>query len=241
MARSKSNTSSRRQALQMMFQQEFLGFDLAQLDANASDVLVVSRVPKNAKDTDLVGEPVNDYTKELISCVVEHLGQIDSWIKPTAQNWTIDRMQIVDRNIIRLASAEIAFFDVIPTGVAINEAVELAKIFGSDDSPKFVNGVLGRIADMLEDGIPPYDPEAEAAAEAEAEAVAEANAAAGAEAADEQASKPEPEPAAAEAPDAEAAPEVAPKAAPAAEPEAEAVTEAETAAEPEPQAQEDAE
>lgn len=232
MARSKSNTSSRRQALQMMFQQEFLGFDLAQLDANASDVLVVSRVPKNAKDTDLVGEPVNDYTKELISCVVEHLGQIDSWIKPTAQNWTIDRMQIVDRNIIRLASAEIAFFDAIPTGVAINEAVELAKIFGSDDSPKFVNGVLGRIADMLEDGIPPYDPETEAAAEAET---------AEEQPADEQASKPEPEPAAAEAPDAEAAPEVAPEAASAAEPEAEAVTEAETAAEPEPQAQEDAE
>ncbi len=233
MARSKSNTSSRRQALQMMFQQEFLGFDLAQLDANASDVLVVSRVPKNAKDTDLVGEPVNDYTKELISCVVEHLGQIDSWIKPTAQNWTIDRMQIVDRNIIRLASAEIAFFDAIPTGVAINEAVELAKIFGSDDSPKFVNGVLGRIADMLEDGIPPYDPEAEAAAEAEATAEAEV--------ADEQASELETEPAAAEAPEAEAAPEVAPEVAPAAEPEAEAVIEAETAAEPEPQAQEDAE
>lgn len=151
----------------MMFQQEFLGFDLAQLDANANDILVVSRVPKNAKDTDLVGEPVNDYTKELLSCVVEHLGQIDSWIKPTAQNWTIDRMQIVDRNIIRLASAEIAFFDAIPTGVAINEAVELAKIFGSDESPKFVNGILGRIATLLEDGIPPYEPEPEPEPEAE--------------------------------------------------------------------------
>lgn len=209
MARSKSNTSSRRQALQMMFQQEFLGFDLAQLDANASDVLVVSRVPKNAKDTDLVGEPVNDYTKELISCVVEHLGQIDSWIKPTAQNWTIDRMQIVDRNIIRLASAEIAFFEGIPTGVAINEAVELAKIFGSDESPKFVNGILGRIASMLEDGIPPYDPEAEVAAEAEAEAEAEA---ADEQAAEEQAAEPE-----AEAAEPEAALEPAPEAQEAAE------------------------
>lgn len=161
MARSKSNTSSRRQALQIMFQQEFLGFDLTQLDTNAEDILVVSRCPKNVKDTELVGEPVNDYTRELLSCVIEHLRQIDSWIKPTAQNWTIDRMLIVDRNVIRIACAEIAFFDGIPTGVAINEAVELAKMFGGDESPKFVNGVLGRIANMLEDGIPPYEPEPE--------------------------------------------------------------------------------
>ena len=55
-------------------------------------------------------------------------------------------MPIVDRNIIRIATYEILYCDEIPTGVAINEAVELAKAFGTDESPKFVNGVLGRIA-----------------------------------------------------------------------------------------------
>ena len=55
-------------------------------------------------------------------------------------------MPIVDRNIIRIATYEIVYCDDIPTGVAINEAVEMAKAFGTDESPKFVNGVLGRIA-----------------------------------------------------------------------------------------------
>ena len=72
---------------------------------------------------------------------------IDGSLKAAAENWSLGRMPIVDRSILRLAAYEIMFVEDVPTSVAINEAVELAKDFGGeDDSPRFVNGVLGRIA-----------------------------------------------------------------------------------------------
>ena len=145
-----TNTASRRQALQAMFQQEFRGLDLAALDAGSKELLVVSFCPKDVSDTELTGEPLNDYAKQLIEGIIENQAIIDSWISAAADNWTIERMQNVDRNIIRLACYEIAFVEEIPTAVAINEAVEVAKVFGGDESPKFVNGVLGRIAAKLE-------------------------------------------------------------------------------------------
>ena len=154
------NTYARRQALQVMFQQEFLGFDLSQLDTSDADLLVVSRCPEGVQDTDLEGEPLSDYAGLLLGGIVEHLDEIDSWISDTAQNWTLERMPLVDRNIIRLASYEVAFCDDIPTGVAINEAVEIAKSYGGDDSPKFVNGVLGKIATRIEDGVSFEEPAA---------------------------------------------------------------------------------
>ena len=144
------NTLARRQALQVLFQNEFLGLDIAELDLDDADLLVVSQCPEGVSDADLVGEPLREYAFALLSGVIEHQSQIDAWIADTAQNWTLERMPIVDRNIIRIAAYETAFCDDIPTGVAINEAVELAKSFGGDDSPKFVNGVLGRIASSLE-------------------------------------------------------------------------------------------
>ena len=148
-----TNTASRRQALQAMFQQEFCGLDLSALDAGSKDLLVVSFCPKGVQDTELVGEPLNDYAKEFISGIIANQEEIDSWISAAADNWAIERMQNVDRNIIRLACYELAFVGEIPTPVAINEAVEVAKVFGGDESPKFVNGVLGRIAKKLaEDG-----------------------------------------------------------------------------------------
>ena len=148
-SRQRSNSSSRRQALQVMFQQEFVGRDIDQIDAGSKDLLVVSRCPKGVQDTDLVGEPLNDYAREVLQGVIAHREQIDGWIADAAFNWTIQRMLNVDRNIIRMAAFEMAFVDEIPVPVAINEAVELAKVFGGDESPKFVNGVLGRIATRL--------------------------------------------------------------------------------------------
>ncbi|MGN0037652.1 MAG: transcription antitermination factor NusB [Coriobacteriales bacterium] len=148
-SRQQNNTASRRQALQVMFQQEFVGRDISQIDAGSQDLLVVSRCPKGVQDTDLVGEPLNDYAREMLQGVIEHQEQIDAWIADAAFNWTIQRMLNVDRNIIRMASFEMAYVDEIPVPVAINEAVELAKVFGGDESPKFVNGVLGRIATRL--------------------------------------------------------------------------------------------
>lgn len=148
-SRTLTNTASRRQALQAMFQQEFCGLDLAALDAGSKELLVVSFCSKDVQDTDLCGEPLNDYAKRLIAGIIDNQAVIDGWISDAADNWTIERMQNVDRNIIRLACFEMAFVDEIPTAVAINEAVEVAKVFGGDESPKFVNGVLGRIAKKL--------------------------------------------------------------------------------------------
>lgn len=157
-SRQRSNSSSRRQALQVMFQQEFVGLDLSQLDAPSQELLVVSRCPKGVQDTDLVGEPLNSYALEMLQGVVEHQEQIDTWIADAAHNWTIQRMQNVDRNIIRIACYEMAFVEGIPVPVSINEAVELAKVFGGDESPKFVNGILGRIATrMAEEGLIPAE------------------------------------------------------------------------------------
>lgn len=172
-----TNTASRRQALQAMFQQEFRGLDLAALDAGSKELLVVSFCPKDVSDTELSGEPLNDYAKQLIEGIIDNQTTIDSWISAAADNWTIERMQNVDRNIIRLACYEIAFVDEIPTAVAINEAVEVAKVFGGDESPKFVNGVLGRIAKKLEaDGLVQGQQPQEAAEQSAQAAAAEADA-----------------------------------------------------------------
>lgn len=86
------------------------------------------------------------YIEHKVQDILAHLGEIDSIIDSNAQNWKTSRMAKVELTLIRLAVYEIRFEDEIPTGVAINEAVELAKSYGEENSPAFVNGVLARIA-----------------------------------------------------------------------------------------------
>lgn len=93
------------------------------------------------------GEP-SDYSCELALGTESYQDAIDAEIEATSQHWSLMRMPFVDRNILRLAVYEIVYEDGMPASVAINEAVELAKAYGGDDSPKFVNGVLGRIAEL---------------------------------------------------------------------------------------------
>lgn len=78
--------------------------------------------------------------------IVDKLEQIDAWINDKSKGWKTSRMGKVELSIIRLAVYEIKFEEDIPTGVAINEAVELAKKFGTEDAPAFVNGVLAKLA-----------------------------------------------------------------------------------------------
>jgi len=92
----------------------------------------------------LSGENAN-FTRELVSGVLQNKGKIDENIQSFAPAWPIDQLPAVDRNILRLAIFEILFDNKVPVKVAINEAVELAKTFGSDNSAKFVNGVLGSV------------------------------------------------------------------------------------------------
>ncbi len=86
------------------------------------------------------------YACELVSGVVQNREKIDRNIKSFAPAWPVGQIPVVDRNILRLAIFEILLNNKVPVKVAINEAVELAKTFGSDNSSKFVNGVLGSVS-----------------------------------------------------------------------------------------------
>jgi transcription antitermination protein NusB len=87
------------------------------------------------------------YTVRLVEGVAEHLDRIDELIASYAEGWTLDRMPVVDRNLARIAVYELLYVDEIDDPVAITEAVELAKQMSTDDSPRFLNGMLGRIAE----------------------------------------------------------------------------------------------
>ena len=94
-------------------------------------------------------EENNAFVRELVSKVIQNKGKIDSHIQRFATAWPIGQIPIIDRNILRLAIFEILFDNNVSIKVAINEAVELAKKFGSDNSSKFVNGVLGSVSTLV--------------------------------------------------------------------------------------------
>lgn len=93
----------------------------------------------------LADPPVNDYTVELVEGVQAHRDRIDEILAEYAEGWSLDRMPDVDRAVLRLGVFELLVRDDVPDAVAIDEAVELAKSLSTDESPRFVNGVLGRI------------------------------------------------------------------------------------------------
>ncbi len=90
------------------------------------------------------------FTRELANGVVQNREEIDEHIKRFAPAWPIEQIAAVDKNILRLAIFEILLDNKVPTKVAINEAVELAKTFGSDNSSRFVNGVLGAVSTLVD-------------------------------------------------------------------------------------------
>ena len=90
-----------------------------------------------------------DFASRIVGAADDKRQDIDDLIEKSSKNWRLNRMPVVDRNILRLATAELLFFDDVPASVTINEAVELAKRFGDKDSRAFVNGILDRIASIL--------------------------------------------------------------------------------------------
>ncbi len=87
------------------------------------------------------------FTGKLAETAETNLAEIDERITAAAVNWRLDRMGFMDRNILRIAACEILYFPAVPPVVAINEAIEIAKVYGTDDSSKFINGVLNNIKD----------------------------------------------------------------------------------------------
>jgi N utilization substance protein B len=91
------------------------------------------------------------FARELVNGVIQSRDKIDQYIQKFAPAWPIKQIAVIDRNILRLAIFEILLDNKVPVKVAINEAVELAKVFGSDNSFKFVNGVLGSVSALVGD------------------------------------------------------------------------------------------
>lgn len=85
------------------------------------------------------------FLKQLVEGTMTHLSEIDAEISKYAQDWKLDRMLSTDRNILRMSIYELKYQKDIPAGVTVNEAVELAKIYGDEDSGRFINGILGNI------------------------------------------------------------------------------------------------
>lgn len=129
---------ARVQALQMLYQREVTGTS-------------ISRILDDASYSTEDGQP-DEFCRELAHGVEARVDEIDALIGQTSEHWTVTRMPLVDRNILRLATYELLHITDVPASVAINEAVELAKVYGGDDSSKFVNGVLGRIAEHHRQG-----------------------------------------------------------------------------------------
>src|SRR5215472_9625110 len=90
-----------------------------------------------------------EFTEGLIAGVKEHQARIDAMISQVAENWRLDRMAAIDRNILRLGVYEMMFSEDVPARVAINEALELAKRYSTAQSSRFVNGILDRVLQRL--------------------------------------------------------------------------------------------
>lgn len=123
---------ARRQALQILYQSDITGESIEEILGCAT---------YSVED----GEP-DDFCRDLVAGVGEHLEEIDGVLGEVSEHWVVSRMPFVDRNILRLSTFEIFYGGDVPASVSINEAVELAKTYGGEDSSKFVNGVLGKIA-----------------------------------------------------------------------------------------------
>jgi len=98
----------------------------------------------------LAGNEYDEFTLELLKGVDENISKIDKTIMDIVENWTLKRIAIIDRNILRVAVYEMFFKDDIPLKVSVDEAIEIAKSLGQkDDTPKFINGVLGKILNNI--------------------------------------------------------------------------------------------
>lgn len=93
---------------------------------------------------------VKNYLIALVELVNLHKNEIDELLEKYSENWTLSRMTVIDRNTLRIATAELLFRKDVPPKVVIDEAVEIAKKYGSEDSPDFINGVLDRIKKEME-------------------------------------------------------------------------------------------
>jgi transcription antitermination protein NusB len=139
-----SRRQARRQALDILYQADVTGAD-----------------PNRVRDEwELAGKPVDPFARELVEGVAAHRSEIDELLERSAEEWTVHRMASLDRTILRIACFELLHQPDTPPGAAIDEAVEAAKELSTEDSSRFVNGILGHIARGRAEALeaPPPDP-----------------------------------------------------------------------------------
>lgn len=130
-------------ALQVLYQWDFHGYDASRI--SEWEKYVLSEFAPEFNDEGFAGE--------LVAGVIEHREKIDAMISEFAPEWPIETITIIDRNVLRLGVFELRFLDNVPSKVALNEEIELAKGFGGEASGRFVNGVLGAVyKDMVAHG-----------------------------------------------------------------------------------------
>jgi len=132
-----SRRKARESALQILFQLEF---------NNTQVEKILTRCWKEKK----ASEEIKDYSTELVKGIISHQEEIDNLIQLTSDHWRLSRMAFVDRNILRIAVFELLYKKNIAPAIAINEAIEIAKKYSSDDAAAFVNGLLDAIRKKLE-------------------------------------------------------------------------------------------
>jgi len=124
--------SSRELALKFLYQSE--------LNEGNVDEQMNSFIELNS-----LKDEIEVFMKELVAAVIKQKTEIDEIIQKFSDNWLLDRMTVIDRNILRIGTCELLFNFSTPPKVAINEAVDIAKKYGNEDSPEFINGILDKI------------------------------------------------------------------------------------------------
>jgi len=136
-----ARSKARKRAFQILFEADHRSVDPLGVLA---DWVRRAMEPKPDEGVPQVGE----YTMQLVEGYVQHAPRIDELLATYAVGWTLDRMPIADRNILRLGAYELLWEDDVPDAVVLDESVQIAKEFSTDDSPAFVNGLLGRLKEL---------------------------------------------------------------------------------------------
>ena len=124
--------SSRELALKFLYQFELNGGDL--------DEQIKLFLERNSSQED-----VANFMKELVVSLIDKMEEIDEIIQKFSDHWVLDRMTVIDRNILRMGTCELLFSFSTPPKVVINEAIDIAKKYGNEDSPEFINGILDKV------------------------------------------------------------------------------------------------
>jgi N utilization substance protein B len=133
-----ARNKARKRAFQILFEAEQRGVDPKTAMA---DWIRLAR-------TDDRQPPVTEYTMQLVEGYTAHAERIDELLAGHSVGWSLDRMPVVDRNVLRLGTYELLWEDDVPDAVVLDEAVQLAKEFSTDESPSFVNGLLARLMEL---------------------------------------------------------------------------------------------